>query len=137
MRIHAEPAIKSVLVTVPLFRQIDDEGLDALAAASTMSELAEGDLLFSEGDPADELTFVMSGSIRLTCGSVTGQRSWWGTFRGATSSARWPSLILHPGVLQRARPSAPSFCICLRRRSRSSSRTGTPSRVPCLSRYGR
>ena len=39
MRIHAEPAIKSVLVTVPLFRQIDEEGLDALAAASTMSEL--------------------------------------------------------------------------------------------------
>lgn len=72
MRIHAEPAIKSVLVTVPLFRQIDDEGLDALAAASTMSELAEGDLLFSEGDPADELTFVMSGSIRLTCGSGDG-----------------------------------------------------------------
>ena len=51
MRIHAEPAIKSVLVTVPLFKQIDDEGLNALATAATMTELNEGDVLFSEGDP--------------------------------------------------------------------------------------
>ena len=72
MRIHAEPAIKSVLVTVPLFKQIDDEGLNALATAATMTELNEGDVLFSEGDVADELTFVMSGSVRLTCGSHDG-----------------------------------------------------------------
>jgi len=72
MRIHAEPAIKSVLVTVPLFRQIDDDALNALAAAATMTELVEGDVLFAEGDAADELTFVMSGSIRLTCGSGGG-----------------------------------------------------------------
>ena len=65
MRIHAEPAIKSVLVTVPLFRQIDDDALNALAAAATMTELVEGDVLFAEGDAADELTFVMSGSIRF------------------------------------------------------------------------
>jgi len=72
MRIQAEAAIKSVLVTVPLFRQIEEAALNDLAAASTMSELKESEVLFSEGEAADELSFVMSGSIRLTCESGTG-----------------------------------------------------------------
>ena len=67
MRIHAEPAILSVLRTVSLFRQIDEEALRDLARKSTMSELLEHEVLFTEGDPADEILLVMSGSIRLTC----------------------------------------------------------------------
>ncbi len=67
MRIHAEPAILSVLQTVPLFRQIEQEALRELARKSTMSELVEHEALFAEGDPADEILLVMNGSIRLTC----------------------------------------------------------------------
>ena len=67
MRIHAEPAILTVLQTVPLFRQLGEEPLRALARKSTMSELSEHEVLFTEGDPADEILLVMSGSIRLTC----------------------------------------------------------------------
>ena len=67
MRIHADPAIFSVLETVPLFQKLEPGQLMDLARASTMSELEENDLLFEEGDAAVDVLLVMSGSIRLTC----------------------------------------------------------------------
>ena len=67
MRIHADPAIFSVLETVPLFQKLDREELMDLARATTLSELKEDELLFEEGDKATDVLFIMSGSIRLTC----------------------------------------------------------------------
>ena len=67
MRIHAAEAIAEVLNTVPLFKGLDQASRTDLAKASTMSELGDGEVLFDEGEIADELTFVMSGSVRLTC----------------------------------------------------------------------
>jgi CRP/FNR family transcriptional regulator, cyclic AMP receptor protein len=67
MRIQSEAAILSVLKTVPLFQQLDSSALEALAAVASMSELSDGDVLFEEGAAADEVIFVMTGSIRLTC----------------------------------------------------------------------
>ena len=67
MRIHAAEAIAEVLNTVPLFKGLDEASRVDLANASTMSELDDGEVLFNEGEMADELTFVMSGSVRLTC----------------------------------------------------------------------
>jgi CRP/FNR family transcriptional regulator len=72
MRIQAEAAILSVLETVPLFKQVEPQALQDLALASTMSELNDGDVLFEEGAPADEVAFVISGSIRLTCHAADG-----------------------------------------------------------------
>ena len=67
MRIESDAAILLVLKTVPLFQQFEMPALEALAAVSSMSELGDGELLFEEGASADEIVFVMSGSIRLTC----------------------------------------------------------------------
>lgn len=67
MRIHADSAILSILQTVPLFAKLEERNLADLAQASSMSELAEGEVLFEEGDDAVDIMFVMSGSIRLTC----------------------------------------------------------------------
>ena len=67
MRIHAAETIVEVLNTVPLFKGLGESALIDLAKASTMSELGDGEVLFNEGEMADELTFVMSGSVRLTC----------------------------------------------------------------------
>ena len=72
MRIQSETAILSVLQTVPLFGQMDEAALLDLAQSSTMSELQDGERLFGEGDPADEVFFVISGSIRLTCEASNG-----------------------------------------------------------------
>jgi CRP/FNR family cyclic AMP-dependent transcriptional regulator len=67
MRIQADSAILSVLQTVPLFTMLDERDLTDLARAASMSELAEGEPLFEEGDAAVDIMFVMTGSIRLTC----------------------------------------------------------------------
>jgi CRP-like cAMP-binding protein len=67
MRIQSDGAILSVLKTVPLFEPLSPDDLNTLASLATMSELADGELLFSEGAEANELLFVISGSIRLTC----------------------------------------------------------------------
>ena len=72
MRIQSESAILSVLQTVPLFGQMDEASLMDLARSTTMSEMQDGDQLFAEGDPADEVFFVISGSIRLTCEASDG-----------------------------------------------------------------
>jgi len=72
MRIQAESAILSVLETVPLFRQVEESALVDLARVATMSEMEDGDVLFGEGEPADEVAFVISGSIRLTCMATDG-----------------------------------------------------------------
>jgi CRP/FNR family transcriptional regulator len=72
MRIQASAAILKVLKTVPLFKGLDEQSLVELAEVSSMSELGEDELLFVEGENAKEVTFVMSGSIRLTCQTSEG-----------------------------------------------------------------
>ena len=111
MRIHADPAIFSVLETVPLFQKLKREHIMDLARASTMSELEEDDLLFEEGDEALDVLFVMSGSIRLTCdpgdipyivvgyvtgGDILGEMAVIDPApRSATARAAKPSVVLH------------------------------------------
>ena len=72
MRQHAPHSIIELLQRTPLFKGLDPAALGDLAEASSVSNLAEGEVLFSEGEMATELTFVLSGSIRLTCESSDG-----------------------------------------------------------------
>jgi len=67
MLIQSEAAILTVLETVPLFKQLEPSALQDLAREASMSELTDGEVLFEEGHRADDIAFVMSGSIRLTC----------------------------------------------------------------------
>ncbi|MEC8194438.1 MAG: Crp/Fnr family transcriptional regulator [Myxococcota bacterium] len=72
MRIQTSESILESLRDVPLFAGLEPNALAALADAASMSELDDGQVLFSEGEMANELTFVVSGSIRLTCQSTDG-----------------------------------------------------------------
>ena len=72
MRIQSPESIFESLRDVPLFSGLEPDALAALADASSMSELRNDEVLFSEGELANELTFVVSGSIRLTCQSTDG-----------------------------------------------------------------
>ncbi|MAY80538.1 MAG: hypothetical protein CL930_07105 [Deltaproteobacteria bacterium] len=72
MRIHSEAAIFSVLETVPIFQNLDGDSIRELAVASSMSELEDLDLLFKEGEEANEVYLVIKGSIRLTCDTEEG-----------------------------------------------------------------
>jgi len=111
MRIQADSAILSVLKTVSLFTELDEKDLIDLASAASMSELAEGEVLFDEGDAADDIMFVMSGSIRLTCemgdgpdivvgyvesGDILGEMAVIDPApRSAAARAAQPSVVLH------------------------------------------
>lgn len=72
MREHAPQTIIDLLQQAPLFKGLDSAALSDLAESSSVSSLDEGEVLFGEGEMATELTFVLSGSIRLTCGSPEG-----------------------------------------------------------------
>ncbi|MEL6061535.1 MULTISPECIES: cyclic nucleotide-binding domain-containing protein [unclassified Methylobacterium] len=55
----------AILAAAPLFGFLDRDALRLLTFAAERRELAEGDLLFSRGDPADGGFVVLSGTIRL------------------------------------------------------------------------
>ncbi|CAM3283573.1 cyclic nucleotide-binding domain-containing protein [Methylobacterium mesophilicum] len=56
----------AILADAPLFGFLDRDALRLLTFAAERRELADGDLLFARGDPADGGFVVMSGTIRLS-----------------------------------------------------------------------
>jgi len=65
-------SVVELLQGVALFQSVDAEDLHELAEVARLSELTEGGRLFAEGEDADDLTFIVSGSIRLTCRDSAG-----------------------------------------------------------------
>ena len=55
----------AILAAAPLFGFLDRDALRLLTFAAERRELADGDLLFARGDPADGGFVVLSGTIRL------------------------------------------------------------------------
>ncbi len=55
----------AILAAAPVFGFLDRDALRLLSFAAERRELADGDLLFSRGDPADGGFVVLSGTIRL------------------------------------------------------------------------
>lgn len=60
---------------VELFRDLDDDILSELAAASTCRNLGRGDILFRELDDPTELYVVVSGRIAMVNRSMDGRES--------------------------------------------------------------
>ncbi|MBN4844852.1 cyclic nucleotide-binding domain-containing protein, partial [Staphylococcus sp. EG-SA-29] len=54
-----------ILRRAPLFASLDDEAFAALTEELTEVDLSRGATLFYEGDPGDQLYFVISGKIKL------------------------------------------------------------------------
>jgi CRP-like cAMP-binding protein len=55
----------AILAAAPLFGFLERDALRLLTFAAERRDLADGDLLFTRGDPADGGFVVMSGTIRL------------------------------------------------------------------------
>ncbi|MCJ2052688.1 cyclic nucleotide-binding domain-containing protein [Methylobacterium sp. J-070] len=55
----------TILAAAPVFGFLDRDALRLLTFAAERRELADGDLLFARGDPADGGFVVLSGTIRL------------------------------------------------------------------------
>jgi CRP-like cAMP-binding protein len=64
-----------LLSRVELFSALDPEGVAAVAAAARPCVLQRNDLVFSEGDHADDLYIVREGRIAITIRSADGRES--------------------------------------------------------------
>jgi CRP/FNR family transcriptional regulator len=62
-----------VLQAVPLFAALTDAEIQSLAARTAVRSYANGELLFSEGDPCAGLFLIASGRIRIYKGSASGR----------------------------------------------------------------
>ena len=65
--------IQSLLRGAALFRDVSDQGLAQLEAAGRLRRLSCGQLLFSQGDPADAFYLVCSGCVALGLDSANGR----------------------------------------------------------------
>ena len=61
------------LQAVSLFHTLDDTGLRALAQRTRQRSLAAGRLVFKEGEPADSMYVVLSGSVKIFLQNVGGK----------------------------------------------------------------
>jgi CRP-like cAMP-binding protein len=66
---------RSLLAGVALFEGLADDALRVVADSGTSRHLERGDLLFRQGEPADELFVVVSGRIAIATRSIDGRES--------------------------------------------------------------
>ena len=64
-----------VLRRAPLFASLDDQAFAALTEELTEVDLSRGSTLFHEGDPGDQLYFIISGKIKLGRTSPDGREN--------------------------------------------------------------
>ena len=65
----------AVLARAELFSALDGAVVTAVAADAQVRDLQRNDVIFSEGDPAEELFVVRSGRVAITKRSVDGRES--------------------------------------------------------------
>ena len=66
---------RTLLTEVALFADLSPEQIDAIAASAHSRELHRNDVIFSEGDEAEELYVVASGRIAMSNKSIDGRES--------------------------------------------------------------
>jgi CRP/FNR family transcriptional regulator, cyclic AMP receptor protein len=65
----------ALLARSELFSAFEPAAVDSIAAAARVVDLSRNDVVFSEGEPADELYVVRSGRIAILLRSVDGRES--------------------------------------------------------------
>ena len=65
----------ALLARSELFSAFEPTAVDSIAAAARVMDLSRNDVIFSEGEPADELYVVRSGRIAILKRSVDGRES--------------------------------------------------------------
>jgi CRP-like cAMP-binding protein len=99
-----------LLRTIPLFAHMSLEQLEAIDALLREAHYVQGETIFREGDPGDELLVILEGEVDFSKRSASGSDlhlatfragSWFGDMavlsdepRSATARARTPARIL-------------------------------------------
>ncbi|HEX7054714.1 MAG TPA: cyclic nucleotide-binding domain-containing protein [Burkholderiales bacterium] len=63
----------ALLQSVSLFQSLDESGLRALGERVRQRSLAAGQLVFKEGEPADSMYVVLSGSVKIFLRNAAGK----------------------------------------------------------------
>jgi CRP/FNR family transcriptional regulator, cyclic AMP receptor protein len=58
-------AVRAALESVPMFRDLDEEQLDVLAAGLRTRRYRRGEAIFRQGDPGDALHIVLAGRVKI------------------------------------------------------------------------
>ena len=65
-------ALRLALESMPLFRELDPQDVDALVAGVRTQRYRRGEVIFHQGDPGDALHIVLSGRVKISSQSDTG-----------------------------------------------------------------
>jgi CRP/FNR family cyclic AMP-dependent transcriptional regulator len=72
-RSPADPgALRAVLESVPLFRDLSEQDLGVLAASLRTRRYRRGEVIFHQGDPGDALHIILSGRVKISSPSEAG-----------------------------------------------------------------
>ena len=77
----ADPSIDT-LKQVPLFADLDDRSLQAVAVLAREQSHKAGDVLMLEGEPGDEFYVIVEGTVRIEHGERTVRSMTPGSFLG-------------------------------------------------------
>jgi CRP-like cAMP-binding protein len=73
VRPPADPAaMRAVLESVPLFRDMAPDDLSAFAGGLRTRRYRRGEVIFHQGDPGDALHIILSGRVKISSPSDTG-----------------------------------------------------------------
>ena len=59
------------VASIPIFSRLSPEDLELVAAAAELKSFRPGDPVFAEGEPANVILAILSGSVRVTSTSGT------------------------------------------------------------------
>jgi len=103
------PDIIATLRRVPLFAELSDQQLEALAERATRKRYERDSTVFSEGDSCKELFVVEEGSVKLLKSAANGRQQLIGIERSGNTLAEVPvfdggrytvtAVVIEPGVL--------------------------------------
>jgi CRP/FNR family transcriptional regulator len=105
------PEIIATLRRVPLFAELSDQQLGAIAERATRMRYERDSTVFSEGDSCQELLIVEEGSVKLLKNAANGRQQLIGIERSGNTLAEVPvfdggrytvtALVIEPTVLLR------------------------------------
>jgi CRP/FNR family cyclic AMP-dependent transcriptional regulator len=73
--------LATTLAAVPLFSGLDEASLDSVGRGMRARRFRRGEVIFHLGDPGDALFVVMSGAVKITLPSETGDEAILATLR--------------------------------------------------------
>ena len=89
---------RRVLMRNSLFRDLREEQIEALSRMVTEKSVSGGQIVYRAGDSADNIYFVVKGSVKLCLGTNKTMSSEEGSSKGGTCCGVRPDCILNSRI---------------------------------------